>query len=118
MELEPLFLAAWEGGPPEAQTRTTREAAVARYQRNREAIRDAEGLGLSPEDLERARERTEEQYVERALRSAEVLYREQALRGLYLTGGEQGRRIVEEVAQDPDSEFNAAAKRLLARDDG
>lgn len=116
MALQPLFISAWREGPPEAQLRKTREAGSARFERNRSALDDPDSLGLSTENLERAKSQTEDAYVSRAVDSFDTAYRSQALRGLYFAGGNEGRQILKQAAADTQSLFNSAARIVLERD--
>ena len=115
--LQPLFISAWREGPPDAMLSETREAAAARFERNRSALDDPESLGLSTENLKRAKNQTEEAYVSRAVDSFDTAYRSQALRGLYFAGGDEGRQILEQAAADAQSPFSSAARIVLERDD-
>ncbi len=115
--LQPLFISAWREGPPGAQLKEAREAASARFERNRSALNDPESLGLSPENLERAKSQTEAAYVSRAVDSFDTTYRSQALRGLYFAGGDEGRQVLEQAAADTQSPFSSAAKIVLERGD-
>jgi hypothetical protein len=115
--LQPLFISAWREGAPDATLRETREAASARFERNRRALDDPKGLGLSTENLERARKQTEDAFVSRAVDSFDTEYRSQALRGLYFAGGDEGRQILEQAAADAQSPFSSAARIVLKRDD-
>lgn len=114
-ELAPLFLSAWEEGPAQELVREVREGARGRFDRNRATLQDAEGLGLSAEDAERAAARSADDFVDRAVKSFEVGYRSQALRGLYLVGGEEGRQLVEQVAGGEESAFKEIARLVLER---
>jgi len=115
--LQPAFLSAWREGPPEALQRENREAASTRFERNRTALQDPESLGLSTENLERAKSQTEDAYVSRAVENFDIAYRSQALRGLYFAGGAEGRQILEQASVDTGSPFSDAARLVLERDD-
>jgi hypothetical protein len=92
--LQPPFISAWREGASYAALRETREAASARFERNRRALDDPKSLGLSTEKLERARKHKEDEYVSRAVDIFDAEYRSQALRGLYFAGGAEGLQIL------------------------
>jgi len=115
-ELTPIFRIAWEEGPPERLVAETRQQASERFARNRAALRDPESLGLSSEDAERASARTAEDFVARSVQSLEIGYRTQALRGLFLTAGDEGRALVEQVARQQEESALADAARLLLKE--
>ncbi len=114
VELNPIFVDAWRQGPDQESVDETRKQARERFDRGRVALQDPEGLGLSAEDARRAQERTAEAFVGRAVSTFETGCRSQALRGLYLVGGEQGRRILEDVANDAQSEYAVTARLILS----
>ncbi len=115
--LEKIFLSAWREGPSEEQIRETSSAAAERYQRNRELLNDPESLGLADEDLARYKTRSEEGFVTRTVENFDFGYRSQALRGLFFTGGDADREIVEATAADTRSPFNSIARLVLSRRD-
>lgn len=115
--LEAIFLSAWREGPPKEQIRVTSNAAIERYQRNREFLNDPESLGLGDEDLASYKTRSEEGFVTRAVDNFDFGYRSQALRGLFFTGGDAGRETVDVTAADTQSPFNSIARLVLSRDD-
>ncbi len=115
--LETIFLSAWQEGPPEKQIRETSDAAAKRYQRNRELLNDPESLGLSEGDLARYKTRSEEGFVTRAVENFDFGYRSQALRGLFFTGGDAGREVIEATVADAGSPFNSIGRVVLSRSD-
>ena len=83
-ELTAIFTTALEQGAPEELVNEVRESALDRFHRNRITLKDAGKLGLTPEDAQRAKNRTPEEFVNRAVLSFKSGYRSQTQRGLSL----------------------------------
>ncbi len=88
--LKPLFEIALEQGPSQDLVKLTSAGARQRFNANQAALQDGESLGLSPENLERAKSRSLEDYIARSVNSLNVGYRDQARLGLQLISSDPG----------------------------
>jgi len=71
-------------GAPKRLVNQVSESAVSRFRRNQAVLGDTESLGLSAENLERAKNRTAEKFINRSVQSFDKNYRTQARLGLAL----------------------------------
>lgn len=113
-EVEPILIRAWKEGPPAGRVAEVRKDAERQFAVLQKAIRSGETFGLTPEDLELAREQRSEKFTEEAVGNYVVRYRSQALVGMGITAGPEAGKVLETATTDEDPTLSHVA-RLVAR---
>lgn len=115
IELQPLFLDALEKGPDDTLLSEVEKAADNRFEQNQKLLTANEGSGLSPEDLEIARNMTREQFIEQEKQSFILRYKSQAIAGLGIVGDEKAREVLKAIASDAQSPLRSSAEQALQK---
>lgn len=115
VETEPLFIEALREGPDGERIEEVERALGRRYDRRVVLLQDAEALGLSESDLEAARGTSREEFVARGREDFVSRYRSQAVSGLGVVGGDRGREILAQLAEDETSPLRIGAREALDR---
>ena len=110
---EPIFLAAYESGPPADRLKKADAAARVRFAARKVELEKGENLGLSKEDLAAARAETKKNFVGRARTNVVSAHRSQALLGLGIVGGANSKILLKNISEDANSPFRWTAKRAL-----
>lgn len=110
-----IFASAFRTGPPPGLVAGVEQAARDRFARRQHTLAEPGGTGLSRDDLDRAAQIGEADFVARAHEAFVLGYRTQALRGLVVVHPDLARALLEDESQDPDSPLQETAARLLAR---
>jgi len=72
-------------------------------------------LGLSPHDIEAARDVTPEQYMSKEKDDFIIRYKSQAIVGLGLVGGKKAEEVSTQISPDEESPLQISAKQALKR---
>ena len=112
-QLEGVFLDALNNGPDDKLLDAVAAAASRRFQYRQEALRTGAGLGLSAEDLQRAREITRDQYLQQQKSDFILRYKSQAVSALGIVAQTKGRAALQALARDTKSPLSTSAQQAL-----
>lgn len=113
--LEAFFLEALDKGPDSAQMSELEKASARRFEERAQALKRPDALGLSREEIERARKVTREEFIAQEKKDFVLRYQSQAAAGLGLIGGPKARAVLEGIARDEKSPLRSSAQQALEK---
>lgn len=115
-ELETPLIELFESGPAPAEIRLVETAARTQFERTKSLINSGFPTGLPANDVEALRMASSDEWAKRSGEDFVMRRRLDALAGLSLIGGSKGRRLLEQIAADPNSPFNEEARLATSGD--
>ena len=117
-QLEPFFLTLLNSGP-DAQTLASADSAASkRFETRQASLKTGNGTGLSPADLQAARQVTRDQYLAAERDDFVVGYKSKAAAALGVVAGDQGKAALRAILQDGNSPLYGTAQEALRRLEG
>ncbi len=110
VELETPLIDLFQSGPATSDVRRVESAARREFERTLALINSGAPTGLPANDVEALRKTSVNEWVTRAGEDFVAGRRAAALAGLGVTGGNKGRRLLDQIASDPNSPYNGVAR--------
>ena len=114
-QLEPAFLEALKNGPDSDLLSEFERMAAINFEQRQKLLSNGADLGLSPQDIEAARDVTPEQYMSKEKDDFITRYKSQAIVGLGLVGGKKAEEVLTQISLDEESPLQSSAKQALKR---
>jgi hypothetical protein len=117
-QLEPFFLTLLNNGPDSQTLADADSAASKRFETRQASLKSGNGTGLSPADLQAARQITRDQYLATEKDDFVVGYKSKAVAALGVVAGEKGKIALRAILQDGNSPLYGTAQEALRRLEG
>jgi hypothetical protein len=117
-QLEPFFLTLLNSGPDSQTLADADSAASKRFETRQASIKSRNGTGLSPADLQAARQITRDQYLATERDDFVVGYKSKAAAALGVVAGEKGKAALRAILQEGNSPLYGTAQEALRRLEG
>jgi len=114
-QLEPTFLEALKNGPDTDLLSEFDRMAAMNFEQRQKLLSNGADTGLSPQDIEAARDVSFEQYRSKEKEDFILRYKSQAIIGLGLVGGKEAKKVLTPISLDQESPLQSSAKQALKR---